>query len=111
MHSTFSGAPWLRELDREPRVVMNPADGAARHIVDGNWVRVFNDRGYVVLRAWLTQTVSAWHGVFEPRLAIVRFQSRTYSNTHTRKRKCDERFRTEYFFFRCAGGNQTRTGG
>ncbi len=58
VHSTFSGAPWLRELDREPRVAINPTDGAARRITDGNWVRVFNDRGYVVLRAWLTQTVS-----------------------------------------------------
>lgn len=58
VHSTFSGAPWLRELDREPRVAMNPVDGAARQITTGDWVRVFNDRGYVVLRAWLTQTVS-----------------------------------------------------
>ena len=57
VHSTFSGAPWLRELDREQRVVMNPADGATRQITNGDWVRVFNDRGYVVLRAWLNQTV------------------------------------------------------
>ncbi len=57
VHSTFGNAPWLRELDREPRVAINSMDGVARHIADNDWVRMFNDRGYVVLRAWLSQTI------------------------------------------------------
>jgi molybdopterin-containing oxidoreductase family molybdopterin binding subunit len=57
VHSTFGGAPWLRELDREPCVLINPADASMRQIQDGDWVCVFNDRGYVVLRARLNQVI------------------------------------------------------
>ncbi|MBI5301794.1 MAG: molybdopterin-dependent oxidoreductase [Chloroflexi bacterium] len=57
VHSTFSDAPWLRELDREPRAAMHPSVAAARQIQDGDWVRLFNERGFVVLRARLNQTV------------------------------------------------------
>ncbi len=57
VHSTFSNAPWLREIDREPCAVMNPSVANSRGIADDDFVRVFNDRGCVVMRARLSPTV------------------------------------------------------
>ncbi len=57
VHSTFSDAPWLRELDTEPRAALHPSVAASRQIQDGDWVRLFNERGFVVMRARLNQTV------------------------------------------------------
>lgn len=59
IHSTFSTARWLRELDGGPTVTMNPADALARHITPDDSVRIYNDRGYVVLRAVLSRRVPA----------------------------------------------------
>lgn len=49
-HTQFSYQPWLREFDPEPIVKIHPEDAAARGIEDGDIVRVFNDRGYVVVK-------------------------------------------------------------
>jgi anaerobic selenocysteine-containing dehydrogenase/DNA-binding NarL/FixJ family response regulator len=54
VHSTFRNAPWLRELDAEPCVILHPDDARAREILDGDYVRVFNDRGDVTLKARLS---------------------------------------------------------
>jgi anaerobic dimethyl sulfoxide reductase subunit A len=51
VHSTFRNAPWLRELDSEPCVILHPSDAGARGILDSDLVRVFNDRGEVALKA------------------------------------------------------------
>lgn len=59
IHSTFSTARWLRELDGGPIVTMNPEDAMARHIAADDSVRIFNDRGYVVLRAVISKRVPA----------------------------------------------------
>lgn len=59
VHSTFSTAWWLRELDAGPSVTMNPADAASRGIMGEDVVRMFNDRGYVVLRAEISRRVPA----------------------------------------------------
>ncbi|MGE4273337.1 MAG: molybdopterin-dependent oxidoreductase [Desulfitobacterium sp.] len=50
-HTQWGHAPWLRELDPEPIVKINPLDAEPRGIKDGDIVRVLNDRGYVVLKA------------------------------------------------------------
>jgi anaerobic selenocysteine-containing dehydrogenase/DNA-binding NarL/FixJ family response regulator len=55
VHSTFRNAPWLRELDSEPTVILHPADAGSRQILDGDLVRVFNDRGEVTLKACLSR--------------------------------------------------------
>jgi anaerobic dimethyl sulfoxide reductase subunit A len=52
-HSTFVKVPWLAELEPQ-RVWLNPADALARGIGDGDMVRIFNDRGTVVLPARVT---------------------------------------------------------
>lgn len=57
VHSTFGNAPWLREIDPEPRAVLHPDTAQPRRITEGDLVRVFNARGYVVLRARLSQAV------------------------------------------------------
>ncbi|KTE92413.1 dehydrogenase [Desulfitobacterium hafniense] len=50
-HTQWGNVPWLRELDPEPTVKINPDDAAARGIENGDIVEVFNDRGHVVLKA------------------------------------------------------------
>ena len=57
VHSNFSEVPWLRELDPEPTVKINPVDAKARGIVDGDMVRVFNDRGQAVVKAILSEGI------------------------------------------------------
>ena len=64
LHSMFANIPWLRELDPEPILEMNPADAEARDIQDGDLVRAFNDRGEVKLRVKVHQGI-------RPRLANV----------------------------------------
>lgn len=51
VHSMFGHLPWLRELDPEPVVKLNPDDARDRDIVEGDVVVVFNDRGSVTLKA------------------------------------------------------------
>ncbi len=51
IHSTWFNQPWLREVDPEPIVKMNPTDAQARSINDGDYVEVFNDRGHAILKA------------------------------------------------------------
>lgn len=53
-HTNYSvGNHWLDEIEPEPYVRLNPDDAAKRDISTGDLVRVFNDRGYCVIRARL----------------------------------------------------------
>lgn len=52
-HSMFNDVPMLLEIDPEPYIKMNPVDAEARGIVEGDTVRLYNDRGLVVLKAAL----------------------------------------------------------
>jgi molybdopterin-containing oxidoreductase family molybdopterin binding subunit len=54
VHSTWSHTTILRELDPEPVVKISHADAAARNIRTGDIVKVFNDRGYCVVKAVIT---------------------------------------------------------
>lgn len=45
LNSTFANLQSLRDIEGEPVLEMHPADAATRGIADGQWVRVFNDRG------------------------------------------------------------------
>ena len=56
VHSQFDNIPWLREL--EPQAVkINTRDAQARGIKDGDPVRVFNDRGEMIIPAKVTQRI------------------------------------------------------
>lgn len=50
-HTMFNNAPMIRELDPEPYVKMSPADAEAYGVKEGDTVKLFNDRGYVVIKA------------------------------------------------------------
>ncbi|ACV49364.1 molybdopterin-dependent oxidoreductase [Halomicrobium mukohataei] len=51
IHSQWANVPWLREVNREPQLDIHPKDAKRRGISDGDYVRVHNDRGSVVVRA------------------------------------------------------------
>jgi len=55
-HSQLETIPWLLELD-EHTILINSADALARGIKDGDQVRVFNDRGQMVIPARVTERV------------------------------------------------------
>lgn len=50
VHTQYTYVPWLLELEEEPYVMANPADCEARGIADGDYVRLFNDRGTCTLK-------------------------------------------------------------
>lgn len=55
-HSQFDNLPWLREL--EPQALsINSADANLRGIRDGDTVRLFNDRGEVLIPARVTERI------------------------------------------------------
>ncbi|MBI4187097.1 MAG: molybdopterin-dependent oxidoreductase [Chloroflexi bacterium] len=56
VHSQFYNVPWLTELESQV-AIMNTADARARGIKDGDQVRVFNDRGKMVIPARVTQRI------------------------------------------------------
>ena len=51
MNSTFGNIASLREAEKEPFLDLNAADAAPRGVVDGDRVRIFNDRGSFEARA------------------------------------------------------------
>jgi len=55
-HTQFDRVPWLRELMPQA-VSINPTDAVARGINDGDEVRVFNDRGQVVIPVKVTERI------------------------------------------------------
>ncbi len=55
-HSQFEFVPWLRELE-EHAVLINTVDAEKRGIENGNKVRVFNDRGELIIMAKVTERI------------------------------------------------------
>jgi anaerobic dimethyl sulfoxide reductase subunit A len=55
-HTQFEMVPWLRELYLQA-VSIHPVDAAERGVRDGDPVRVFNDRGQMVLPARVTMSI------------------------------------------------------
>ncbi len=54
--SVFDNVPWLKELEPQA-VTMNTNDAQERGITDGDMVKVFNDRGALVLPARVTERI------------------------------------------------------
>ena len=59
LNSTFVNVPSLRAVQREPLLEMHPQDAAARGIVSGSTVRVFNDRGEYRCKADINERARA----------------------------------------------------
>ncbi len=57
VHSTFAVNPILNEIEPEPTLQINPVDAEARGIGNGDYVRVYNDRGSVTLKAYLDSSM------------------------------------------------------
>ncbi|MEA4901533.1 molybdopterin-dependent oxidoreductase [Desulfitobacterium sp.] len=57
VHGEYYYTPWLREIDPEPTVRLNPIDAAARGIKTQDYVEVFNDRGRVVVKSILSEAI------------------------------------------------------
>jgi anaerobic selenocysteine-containing dehydrogenase len=57
MNSTFVNVDSLRAIEKEPRIEVHPVDAQVRGIVHGAMVRVFNDRGSMLLRASVNDRV------------------------------------------------------
>ncbi|TCL36220.1 anaerobic dimethyl sulfoxide reductase subunit A [Anaerospora hongkongensis] len=56
VHSTFDNVPWLEEASAQ-EVWMNPADAAERGLKAGDKVKVFNDRGVMVIPVKITSRI------------------------------------------------------
>ncbi|MDX2031617.1 MAG: molybdopterin oxidoreductase family protein [Blastocatellia bacterium] len=54
LNSSFANLPTFLKAEKEPFLDIHPEDAAARGIVEGDRVRVFNDRGEFKLRARVT---------------------------------------------------------
>ena len=54
LNSTFVNVESLRSTEGEPHLDIHPSDAGSRHIVDGDQVRIFNDRGSMQARARVT---------------------------------------------------------
>ena len=57
VHSMWSDNAYLRELDPEPTIKMNPADAEERGIKNGDYVEVYNDRGHCVAKTLLNDGI------------------------------------------------------
>jgi anaerobic dimethyl sulfoxide reductase subunit A len=55
-HTQFDNIPWLRELYPQA-ISINTADAQKRGIKDGDMVRVFNDRGEMIIPAKVTERI------------------------------------------------------
>jgi anaerobic selenocysteine-containing dehydrogenase len=68
MNSTFANLPGHRKMESRTnqRIEMHPTDAQSRGVVDGELVRVFNDRGSLELTAMLNASLPA--GVVAARL-------------------------------------------
>jgi len=56
VHSTLYLVEWLREIDPN-RVWINPTDAKSKGINNGDMVHVFNDRGKLMIPAWVTERI------------------------------------------------------
>lgn len=57
-HGYYNDVPWLRELQPEPWVRINPATARRYGIPDGSWIRVESPHGYVKLKAQYFEGIS-----------------------------------------------------
>jgi anaerobic dimethyl sulfoxide reductase subunit A len=55
-HSQFDNIPWLKELEPQAATI-SVRDAEVRGIRDGDMVRVFNDRGQMIIPAKVTQRI------------------------------------------------------
>jgi anaerobic selenocysteine-containing dehydrogenase len=57
MHSLMHNIDWMRQIEPEPMLDINPLDAHGRGIKSGDMVVVFNDRGKLKLKARVNEVV------------------------------------------------------
>jgi anaerobic dimethyl sulfoxide reductase subunit A len=55
-HTQYETLPWLKELQPQ-RIQIHPLDARPRNIADGDLVRVFNERGKLLIPAKITERI------------------------------------------------------
>ncbi len=63
-HTQFYDCDWLRELYSEPTLHISTADAEARGIESGDDIKVFNDRGYAIMKAAVDAAVQPGFSYF-----------------------------------------------
>jgi anaerobic selenocysteine-containing dehydrogenase len=71
LNSSFTNIPSLQKMEQPELLEISDADAKPRNIQEGDWVRVFNSRGEVLLRAHVNGAVQS--GVVAARLNAARF--------------------------------------
>ena len=71
LNSSFTNIPSIQKMEQPELLEIHTADAARRGIREGDWVRVFNDRGEVRLKAHVNGAVQP--GVVAARLNAARF--------------------------------------
>lgn len=56
VHSTFDNTGWMEEVEPQ-KVLMNCEDAGERHVAEGDMVKVFNDRGTIILPVKITSRI------------------------------------------------------
>ncbi len=59
VNSFYSRVKGLREFDPEPYASINPLTARERKIHGNDWIKIFNERGFVILKAQITDSVPA----------------------------------------------------
>ncbi|MGG3874791.1 molybdopterin-containing oxidoreductase family protein [Brevibacillus laterosporus] len=59
LNSSFGNVETLKKREKEPVLYMNPQDALSRGIAEGDQVKVYNDRGEIVLPAKISEKVRA----------------------------------------------------
>ncbi len=57
LNSSYANLPRHLRMEREPLLEIHPLNAQQREITDGEWVKVFNDRGQVKIRVRLSDRV------------------------------------------------------
>jgi anaerobic selenocysteine-containing dehydrogenase len=71
LNSSFTNIPSIQKMEQPELLEIHTADAERRGIREGDWVRVFNDRGEVRLKAHVNGAVQ--RGVVAARLNGARF--------------------------------------
>ncbi|HZD95059.1 MAG TPA: molybdopterin dinucleotide binding domain-containing protein, partial [Candidatus Sulfotelmatobacter sp.] len=71
LNSSFTNIPSIQKMEQPELLEIHTADAEQRGIREGDWVRVFNDRGTVRLKAHVNGAVQP--GVVAARLNAARF--------------------------------------
>ena len=57
-HTQWFEVPMLREIDPEPLGKVNSLDAEARGVKNGDYIKVFNDRGFAVVRCVIDESIA-----------------------------------------------------